>query len=195
MHVLSCASQLKMVKYQLEFTEFPRFCQELIGNLHGSNDFSDLALMGDDNRQFKAHKLVLRAHSNVIRDVLSSTDVEKPLLYLKGFNSHDIQCLLDFMYLGETSCEPKNVNVFLKTGKFLQIRQLVEECEDDLETLHEQFSLEVLDQFCDIVGDSEVKAEEIKQREIFPLENEVEFQKELGNKEKENPAWINAQLN
>ena len=126
----------KMVKYQLEFTEFPRFCQELIGNLHGSNDFSDIALMGDDNRQFKAHKLVLRAHSNVIRDVLSSTDVEKPLLYLKGFNSHDIQCLLDFMYLGETSCEPKNVNVFLKTGKFLQIRQLVEECEDDLETLH-----------------------------------------------------------
>ena len=42
-------------------------------------------------------------------------------------------------------------------------------CEDDLETLHEQFSLEVLDQFCDIVGDSEVKAEEIKQREIFPV--------------------------
>ena len=73
----------KMVKYQLEFTEFPRFCQELIGNLQGSDDFSDIALMGDDNRPFKAHKLVLRAHSNVIRDVLSSTGVAKPLLYLR----------------------------------------------------------------------------------------------------------------
>ena len=158
-----------MVKYQLEFTEFPKFCQELIGNLHGSNEFSDIALMGDDNRPFKAHKVVLRAHSNVIRDVLSSTDVEKPLLYLKGFNSNDIQLLLDFMYLGETSCEPKNVNVFLKTGKFLQVKQLIEECEDDLEALHKQFSLEVLDQFCDIVGQSEVKAEEINQ-----IETEIE---------------------
>ena len=174
-----------MLKYQLEFTEFPKFCQEIIGNLHGSNEFSDIALVGDDNRPFKAHQLVLRAHSNVIRDVLSSTDVEKPLLYLRGFNSHDIQCLLDFLYLGETSCEPKNVNVFLKTGKFLQIRQLVEECEDDLETLHEQFSLEVLDQFFDIIGDREVKAEEIKQMDISPLENEVEFHEEVGNKEKE----------
>ena len=75
--------------------------------------------------------------------------------------------LLDFLYLGETSCEPKNVNVFLKTGKFLQIRQLVEECEDDLETLHEQFSLEVLDQFFDIIGDREVKAEEVKQLKLL----------------------------
>ena len=175
-----------MVKCHLEFTEFSKFCQELIGNLYGSDDFSDIALMGDDNRQFKAHKFVLRAHSNVIRDVLaSSTDIEKPLLFFKGFNSHDIQFLLDFMYLGETCCEPKNVNVFFKTGKFLQIRQLVEECEDDVETLNERFSLEVLDQFCDIVGDSKVKAEEINQMEILPLENEVEFSEEVGNKEKE----------
>ena len=170
-----------MVKCHLEFTEFSKFCQELIGKLHGSDDFTDIALMGDDNRQFKAHKFLLRAHSNVIRDVLSSSsDVEKPLLYFKGFNSQDIQFLLDFMYLGETSCEPKNVNVFFKTGKFLQIKQLVEECEDDVETLNERFSLEVLDQFCDIIGDSEVKAEEINQ-----IENEIEFREEGEYKEKE----------
>ena len=172
-----------MVKCNLEFTEFSKFCQELIGNLYGSDEFSDITLIGDDNRQFKAHKFVLRAHSNVIRDVLTSTDIEKPLLYFKGFNGHDIKLLLDFMYLGETSCEPKNVNVFFKTGKFLQIKQLVEECEDDGETIHERFSLEVLDQFCDIVGDREVKAEEINQMEILPMENE--FSEEVGSKEKE----------
>ena len=127
-----------MVKCQLEFTEFPKFCQELIGNLHGSDDFADIALIGDDNKTFKAHKFVLRAQSNVIMDALSSTEIEKPLIYLKGFNSQDIQCLLDFMYLGETSCEPKNVKIFFKTGKFLQIKQLLEECEDDVEN---QFSL------------------------------------------------------
>ena len=161
-----------MVKCQLEFPEFPKFCQELIGNLHGSDDFADIALIGDDNKTFKAHNFVLRSHSNVIMDALSSTDFEKPLIYLKGFSSHDIQCLLDFMYLGETSCEPKNVKIFFKTGKFLQIKQLVEECEDNVEN---QFSLEVLDQFCDIVGDSEVKSEEINQMETNPMDDENEF--------------------
>ena len=151
-----------MVKCHLQFTDFPTFCQELVANLHGTTDLSDISLMGDDNKPIRAHKIILSAHSAVIRKALSSSEHEKPLLHCKGFSSQDIQFLLEFMYLGETSCEAKHVNVFFKTGKFLQIKQLELECDDDPEVLRSQFSLDVLDQFCDIIAsDKEVKNEEV----------------------------------
>lgn len=155
-----------MVKCCLKFTDFPKFCQELVSNLHGTTDLSDISLVGDDNLPIRAHKIVISAHSGVIREALVATEHEKPLLHFRGFSSQDIQLLLDFMYLGQTSCEAKNVNLFFKTGKFLQIKQLEDECDDDAENLRTQFSLDVLDQFCDIiVDDKEVKDEEVNQIE------------------------------
>ena len=151
-----------MVKCHLQFTDFPTFCQELVRNLHGTTDLSDISLIGDDNKPIRAHKIILSTHSSIIREALSSSAHEKPLLHCRGFNSQDIQFLLEFMYLGETSCEAKHVNLFFKTGKFLQIKQLEDECDDDADNLRRQFSLDVLDQFCEIIAsDKEVKDEEV----------------------------------
>ena len=114
-----------MVKCHLKFTDFPVFCQELVSNLHGTTHLSDISLVGDDNKPIRAHKIVISAHSGVIREALAATEHEKPLLHCRGFSSQDIQLLLDFMYLGQTSCEAKNVNLFFKTGKFLQIKEFI----------------------------------------------------------------------
>ena len=181
-----------MVKCFLKFTDFPKFCQELVSNLHGATELSDISLVGDDNKPIRAHKIVISAHSEVIREALASTEHEKPLLHCRGFSSQDIQLLLDFMYLGQTSCEAKNVNLFFKTGKFLQIKQLEDECDDDAENLKKEFSLDVLDQFCDIIfGDKEVKDEEVNQIETDEFDDNTnaelceEQDMPQGNEEKE----------
>ena len=147
-----------MVKCLLEFSDFPSFCQDLVKELHASKYFADITLIGDDNIPLKAHKIVLGAHSSLLKQAVTSIGCDKIVLKCNGFKSHDIKSLLDFIYLGEVSSEYKDANILFKLGKFLQIRHLGEECDLGLEELSKEFQIEAIE----VIREEAAKGEHVK---------------------------------
>ena len=69
--------------------------------------FCDVTLVSDDFHQFPAHKIVLSAFSPILEKLLISSNQknDQTVLYLRGFNSLDLQTMLRFMYGGEVLTE------------------------------------------------------------------------------------------
>ena len=69
--------------------------------------FCDVTLVSDDFHKFPAHKIVLSAFSPVLEKLLLSSNqkTDHTVLYIKGFNSLDLQTMLRFMYGAEVLTE------------------------------------------------------------------------------------------
>ena len=162
-----------MVKCLIEFSEFPLFCKDILKELRSSKYFADVTLVGDDNIPVKAHKIVLCAHSSVLKESILSLDYDKLVLQCRGFKSQDIQSLLDFIYLGEVSSGYKDANVLFKLGKFLKIRHLGDECDLSLEDLDNKFQIEAIE----VLGEEEdiVKEECIETETESKINEKVEY--------------------
>ena len=71
--------------------------------LHGSELFTDVTLVSDDNRQIHAHKLILSAGSVYFRDILSDESNEQPMLPLNGVSYENLDWIIEYLYVGEVS--------------------------------------------------------------------------------------------
>ena len=96
-------------------------------NLFNEQRFADVTLVSDDQQEYKAHKVVLSACSPVLGNILLNNQHSHPLIYLKGFKSTELQKLLEFMYLGETSVNQNSIDQFVKVARELDL----EEFKDD----------------------------------------------------------------
>ena len=90
-----------------------------------TNTFSDVTLVTDDQKHFNAHKFVLSACSPFFKNILLSNPHPNPLLYLRGVSKHDLECILQFMYLGETRINYDSVDIFLKLQGTSSLKNLL----------------------------------------------------------------------
>ena len=81
---------------------------------------SDVTLVSDDQIQYQAHKHVLSVSSPVLKKILLSNPHPHPLIYLSGIKHEELESILDFIYLGETSCSNKKMNRFIEAATDLQ---------------------------------------------------------------------------
>ena len=114
----------------LRWDQFQMNIPNTFQNVRSSNDFSDVTLISEDELPVEAHRVILSAGSKFFQHVLSRATILKhphPLLYLKGINGDELESILDFLYLGETSVDQHNLTSFLEAAKHLGIKGLVEE--------------------------------------------------------------------
>ena len=71
--------------------------------LHGSELFTDVTLVSDDNKQIHAHKLILSAGSLYFRDILSDESHEQPMLRLQDVSYENLDWIIEYLYVGEVS--------------------------------------------------------------------------------------------
>ena len=79
----------------------------------------DVTLVGDDNSQIAAHKLVLSACSEYFNSIFKRNKHFHPFLCLEGVNSMEIKNLLAYMYNGEVSVFQEDLDNFLIVKKNL----------------------------------------------------------------------------
>ena len=87
-------------KYNLKWHTYT---DHLRGMLHGmmkSNELTDVTLVCDDNRQFKAHKIVLSACSSVFKSIIKDLPQKSSVIYLRGIQHQEMESILEYMYLG-----------------------------------------------------------------------------------------------
>jgi len=111
--------------YQLTRNDFELCAKNAFKNLLGEEDFSDVTLACSDNKQVKAHKVILGACSPFFKQVLLSNPHQHPLIYLKGISFDDLEAIIRFIYQGQTSISETNLDSFLASAQELQVEGLL----------------------------------------------------------------------
>ena len=97
-----------------------------LSHVFTENRYSDVTLVSDDKIPFQAHRYVLSASSPILKIILLDNPHSHPLIYLRGVKHQELESILQFIYLGEISVYPGNMNRFIETAKDLQIKKLTE---------------------------------------------------------------------
>ena len=89
------------------------------------NDLCDVTLISDDQKILKSHKLILSACSPVFKHIIQANGTTNPNIYLRGIKYTEIEAILKFMYMGETSIPQNKLQEFLRVAADLQIKDII----------------------------------------------------------------------
>ncbi|KAK8721923.1 hypothetical protein OTU49_012635 [Cherax quadricarinatus] len=84
---------------------------------------------------FAVHRLVLMACSDFFTEVFEHTQCQKPVIVLKDIKSHELEALLDYMYLGEVDVQQTDLPGLIKAAECLRIKGLAVPDEDPSQPL------------------------------------------------------------
>ena len=109
-------------------------CSDFLANvfssfnqLKGSDTFTDVTLVSDDNMQIQAHKLILSVGSEYFRNILSDKTHPHPMLCLDGVSSENLDWIIRYLYIGEVSVPQSSLQKFLQVANKLKCYGLKEE--------------------------------------------------------------------
>ena len=116
---------------EINFTwhQFDAHNNELFRTLFETKKFSDVTLVSDDQQQIKAHKFILSASSSIFDDFLSNNNAKSSLINLPGIRHHELELILQFIYLGRTKCFQDLSSDVMNVAKYLKIREFEHEIE------------------------------------------------------------------
>ena len=98
--------------------------REMLHRMMKENYQTDVTLVSDDNKQVKAHKIVLSACSTVFKDIVDSISHNDPVIHLKDIQYLEVESLLEFMYLGEATIHQSRRTEFLNAAKSLDLKHI-----------------------------------------------------------------------
>jgi len=93
-------------------------------DLFKDKHFADVTLITDDEKQLKAHKVILSACSPFFRNMLITNPHSHPMFFMKGIKNHQMKALLQFMYCGETRIFDDLIDEFISIAQDLKIKEL-----------------------------------------------------------------------
>jgi len=93
-------------------------------HLYQDKHFTDVTLVGDDDIQVTAHKIVLSSCSPVFRRLLQNNPHPHPLLYMRGIKHHNLQSILQYMYCGEVRIFQEDMDEFISVSNDLKVKDL-----------------------------------------------------------------------
>jgi hypothetical protein len=114
----------KMETFSLSWENFQLNFNGFFKTLFEEKDFADVTLVGDDNVKIQAHKFILGACSPKMKEILISNKEPHPLLQFKGTLHHEIQAILHFIYLGETTIDQDRIKNFFNVATILEVTEL-----------------------------------------------------------------------
>ena len=113
-------------RYNLSWKEFESCTSNSFKGLIAREEFVDVTLACDDDKQVKVHKVILSACSDFFRNILLKNSHQHPLIYLDNLKVEYLQALIDFMYLGETNIPQDMFSGFIKAAQKYKIKSLEE---------------------------------------------------------------------
>ena len=106
----------------------PDNLRRMLHDMRGRSDFTDVTLVCDDDTLVEAHKVVLAAVSPVLRKMLASNHLlypgSHPMIYLRGVKHQDMESILRYIYLGETTIKQDRMKEFLAAANCFGIKEL-----------------------------------------------------------------------
>ena len=163
-----------MDKFSLKSKCFESNISKTFSDVRREEDFFDVTLVSDDQQHIAAHKLVLSASSELFKNILKKNSHSNPLIFLSGFNSKDLNYVLDYIYQGEVKLIQDDLDNFLNVAQKLRIEGLIENGspnEDDAVSKDDKVESHIKDEFQDSVQHKRSSKETKTQREkniVYP---------------------------
>merc|ERR1719186_42602 len=95
--------------------------------LLNDEEFADVILVTQDEKQIKAHKAILCSSSDFLRKVMAQNPHPHPLLYLLGIKAKEFEAIKKFIYIGKCEVSTQNLEMFFDAAKILDIKGMVDE--------------------------------------------------------------------
>ena len=118
-------------KYNLNWHTYSDHLRDMLHNMMKSDHLTDVTLVCDDKRKFKAHKVVLSACSSVFKHIIDDLPKNDSVIYLKSIHHQDLESILEFMYLGVATFYQNRMNDFLDLANNLEIKEISGHVQDN----------------------------------------------------------------
>ena len=110
--------------------------KSLLQDLMITNNFADVTLVCEDLIMLRAHRNILSAGSQVLRDIFLFEDKnqlggKQSVIHLRGVKHAVMQAILEYIYLGETAIPLDGTNDFLLAAIGLGVRDCIPNSTDD----------------------------------------------------------------
>ena len=129
-----------MEKLNLKWHTYANHLKDMMQDLTLSDSLTDVTLVSDDKRYFKAHKIVLSASSQMFKNIINENPTLSPIIYLRGIESHELESILQFLYLGQATFYKDKINDFLNAAKNLEIKGIEKLLDNDEEREFDQIN-------------------------------------------------------
>ena len=130
---------MKQEKSNVTWHTYTDHLRGMLHDMKSSNELTDVTLVSEDKKKFKAHKVVLSASSSVFKSIISDITVSSPIIYLRGIQSHEIESILQFIYLGEAKLYHERTNEFINVAKSLEIKEISKDFKIPENQQHENY--------------------------------------------------------
>ena len=111
----------------ITWNDYSDHMKQMLQHLMKSQTFTDVTLVCDDKIQLEAHKIILISGSKffeaILKPIFQVGDI-KPIIYLKGINHHEMESILQFMYLGEARFSQERTSEFLRVAMELELKSI-----------------------------------------------------------------------
>ena len=124
-----------MKKFCLKWNDFHTNASKSFSTLRNEHDFYDMTLVSDDDKIVSAHKVVLSASSEFFKSILQKTDHSKPMIYLSGVDSKELNRILDYIYEGKVQIYQEDLDNFLAVAQKLKLDGLIGGIEEQSESI------------------------------------------------------------
>jgi hypothetical protein len=166
--------------------------KKLINDTH----FVDVTLVCDDNRQVKAHKVVLSSSSPVLEQILIANPHQHPLIYLHKVKYSCLQSLIKYIYLGQTEVAESELQDFMSIAEELEVEGLKGKFQKAIEHEHDG-TIQDISEECTMKNTTSTSALQTdlisteSELEALDQHNEVNLEERLEAKNDENGLQCN----
>ena len=109
----------------LKWGDFQQNIAISYGELRKDPHFSDVTLVSEEGLKIEAHRIILIASSSFFSNLFSANEHNHPMIYMKGLKTKDLMAIVDFIYHGETSVHPDDLERFCTLAQELQLKGLI----------------------------------------------------------------------
>merc|ERR1719300_365350 len=109
--------------YSLRWNNHQSHVLSAFDSLLQNESLVDCTIMCEDSA-VRAHKVVLSACSPYFQKIFTDNPGKHPIIVLKDVRCWEMQCILDFMYKGETSVPEPQLTSLIKAAESLKVRGL-----------------------------------------------------------------------
>ena len=121
-------------KFNLSWNDFQSNVLRSFSSLRRDTALCDVTLVTDDQKLVRAHKIVLSTCSEFFKTIFhnSLANSNNLMLYLSDLSSHDLNTILDYIYLGEAQVFQEGLDKFLTNAQKLKLEGMLKT--EDLST-------------------------------------------------------------
>ena len=169
--------------FSFKWNKYSENVKVMLQSMLLSQDFADVTLVSDDQKQIQAHKIILSYCSSQFKTMIQNNPHPMPLIYMRGVKYDTLKSLVDFMYVGEAFLHQECVDDFIRTAKELQIKELCTNQEKVTDTSVKTVSENCLIKEESCTGSDEALVIQLEDVDPLPGDNLITLQNDISNEE------------